>query len=275
MILHLDIAHESRTLSPEERDLCARLKRRVVSLAVLERTRKHQCARLTNLREGDANTKFFHRRISARRRKNHIHRLKHAQGWVTEHKEKEKIIHNHFSEVMGRPSTSNNDFNWEELGIESHALQDLNSAITEEEVWEAIKEMPNDKAPGPDEFTGMFFKKCWGIIKHSIMRVIQCFDSLHTSNLQWLNSANVVLLPKKDGAEDISDYRPISLIHAVAKIIAKILSLRLAPTWMTLFPTPRVHSSKGEVSTTTSCMFKISPDVYTNAKRPLSSSSLI
>ena len=39
----------------------------------------------------------------------------------------------------------------------------------------------------------------------------------------------MVLLPKKDGAEGISDYRPISLIHAIAKIIAKVLSLRLAP----------------------------------------------
>ena len=61
------------------------------------------------------------------------------------------------------------------------------------------------------------------------MRVINLFDSLHTSTLQWLNSANVVLLPKKEGAEGIADYRPISLIHAIAKIIAKVLSLRLAP----------------------------------------------
>lgn len=59
--------------------------------------------------------------------------------------------------------------------------------------------------------------------------VIQRFDSLHTSNLQWLKSANVVLLPKKDGAEGISDYRPISLIPAITNIIAKNLSLRLAP----------------------------------------------
>jgi mannosylglycoprotein endo-beta-mannosidase len=35
--------------------------------------------------------------------------------------------------------------------------------------------------------------------------------------------------PKKEGAEDIRDFRPISLIHAIAKIITKILALRLAP----------------------------------------------
>uniref|UniRef100_A0A453FI91 Reverse transcriptase domain-containing protein n=1 Tax=Aegilops tauschii subsp. strangulata TaxID=200361 RepID=A0A453FI91_AEGTS len=125
--------------------------------------------------------------------------------------------------------SSNKDFNWEELRIETHDLHYLGNTITEDEVWGAIKEMPSDKAPGPDGFTGIFFKKCWGIIKLSVMRVIQCFDSLHTSNLHWLNSANVVLLPKKEGAEGISDYRPISLIHAIARIIAKVLSLRLAP----------------------------------------------
>lgn len=56
------------------------------------------------------------------------------------------------------------------------------------------------------------------------MRVISNFDALHTDNLEWLNSANVVFLTKKEGAEGIADYRPISLIHVVAKIIAKVLA---------------------------------------------------
>jgi hypothetical protein len=40
---------------------------------------------------------------------------------------------------------------------------------------------------------------------------------------------NIALFPKKEGAEAISDYRPISLIHAITKIIAKMLALRLGP----------------------------------------------
>lgn len=198
-------------------------------MAVLQRARKSQCARIANLKDGDANTKFFHHRINARRRKNHIHRIKHAQGWVTEHEGKEKIIHDCFSEVMGRGDLTISDFNLDELNIQPHDLHELDSPITEEEVLAAIKEMPSDKAPGPDGFTGLFFKKCRGLTKHDVMRVIHRFDSLNTSNLQWLNSANVVLLPKKEGEEGITDHRPISLIHAITKIIAKILSLRLAP----------------------------------------------
>ena len=108
-------------------------------------------------------------------------------------------------------------------------LNGLDSPMTESEVLEATNDMPSDKAPGPDGFTGLFFKKCWNIVKVDLVRDISNFDSLHTANLQWLNSEDVVLLSKKEGAKEIADYRPISLIHAIAKIIAKVLSMRLGP----------------------------------------------
>jgi hypothetical protein len=83
------LAQENRRLSNEERALRARLKRKVIAFSLVERARKKQSACIANLKEGDANTKFFHLRVNARRRKNHIHRLMHNQGWVTEHVAKE------------------------------------------------------------------------------------------------------------------------------------------------------------------------------------------
>lgn len=44
-----------------------------------------------------------------------------------------------------------------------------------------------------------------------------------------LNQALLTLLPKLADASQLGDYRPISLIHLVAKLFAKVLSLRLAP----------------------------------------------
>ena len=44
-------------------------------------------------------------------------------------------------------------------------------------------------------------------------------------SLQCLNEALITLLPKKQDASALSDYRPISLIHLIAKLIAKVLSL--------------------------------------------------
>lgn len=99
VILHLDLAQEQRVLSPAERDLRKRLKRKVIGLAVLEKARKRQNSRITNLKEGDANTRYFHLRVNHRRRKNFIHRLNHNNGWVTEHDQKETIVHQHFTNI--------------------------------------------------------------------------------------------------------------------------------------------------------------------------------
>ena len=127
----------------------------------------------------------------------------------------------------GQPRTT--DINWDNIPVPACDLTDLGTAFSEEEVKKAIFDLPGDKAPGPDGYSGAFFKACWEIIKDDILLPVNHFSNLRSSNLSWLNSANIALIPKKDGAECISDFRPISLIHAVAKIIAKILSLRLAP----------------------------------------------
>ena len=60
------------------------------------------------------------------------------------------------------------------------------------------------------------------------MAAINHFSNLHATNLHWLNSSNIALIPKKDGAEDISNFRPISLIHVVAKLLAKMMATRLS-----------------------------------------------
>jgi hypothetical protein len=41
-------------------------------------------------------------KINGRRRKNHIHRLKDNNGWVTDHVHKEKLIFDHFEAVMAK-----------------------------------------------------------------------------------------------------------------------------------------------------------------------------
>jgi len=47
-----------------------------------------------------------------------------------------------------------------EIGIQEHELSLLDVPFSEEEVWATIKDMPMDKAPGPDGFTGRFYKSC-------------------------------------------------------------------------------------------------------------------
>jgi hypothetical protein len=117
VILLLDLAMENRQLSPEERDIRARLKRRVIGLAALERSRKKQRARINNLRHGDANTKFFHRKVNTRRRKNFILKLRHNNGWVTTHDDKQKVAQSHFNAAIGRANPRSISFNWDALNL--------------------------------------------------------------------------------------------------------------------------------------------------------------
>ena len=152
-----------------------------------------------------------------------------GSGWVTSHDEKSTAVHDHFKAIFSKGQRRTKDFNWEALHFDDCNLSSLGDNFSEDEVLTAISQLPGDKAPGPDGFTGSFFKSCWETIKVDMMCAINSFSNLHTANLHWLNSANIVLLPKKDGAEDISKFLPISLIHAFAKIIAKILANCLAP----------------------------------------------
>lgn len=46
--------------------------------------------------------------------------------------------------------------------------------------------------------------------------------------LHLLNSTLMVLLPKKEEATQVGDYRPISLAHSFAKLVTKIMASRLA-----------------------------------------------
>jgi hypothetical protein len=89
VLLQLEAAQESRALTAEELDLRRRLKIRSTGLAAIEKSRIKQRSRLTYIRCGDANTKFFHIRASARLRKNYIHCLHKEGGMAVTHEDKE------------------------------------------------------------------------------------------------------------------------------------------------------------------------------------------
>lgn len=88
--------------------------------------------------------------------------------------------------------------------------------------------MPVEKAPGPDGYIGCFFRASWETVKETVFAVFQKIYTLNALHLNKINIANIILLPKKDQAMEIAEFRPISLIHNIVKILSNMLSLRLS-----------------------------------------------
>ncbi|RVX11326.1 LINE-1 retrotransposable element ORF2 protein [Vitis vinifera] len=102
----------------------------------------------------------------------------------------------------------------------------LDRPFSEEEVRMAVFQLNKEKAPGPDGFTLAVYQECWDVIKEDLMRV---FFEFHTKGVinQSTNATFIAMVPKKSQTFKISDYRPISLVTSLYKIIAKVLSGRL------------------------------------------------
>lgn len=229
VIFQLEVAQESRILSDEEYQLRKDLKLKVLGLASMEKIRIRQRSRLTWLKTGDVNSKFFHLKANSRRRKNYIHSLETPFGLAVTKDQKMIELNRFFNLRLGVPCTRLNRLNWARINLPSVDLSELEADFDEEEIKDAILNLAPEKAPGPDGFTGAFFKCAWEIIKTDLLMAITHFGNLHSHRLQDLNLADICLIPKKEEVRSLEDYKPISLIHSFAKIISKMLANRLAP----------------------------------------------
>ena len=87
-------------------------------------------------------------------------------------------------------------------------------------------DLNGDKAPELDGFPIAFWQVSWDFVKEEVMGF---FKEFYEQNkfVRSLNSTFLILIPKKGDAEDIKDFRPISLLGGLYKILAKVLANRL------------------------------------------------
>jgi hypothetical protein len=116
-------------------------------------------------------------------------------------------------------------------------LSELEAQFTEEEVWAALHAMPTNKSPGPDGFTWEFYRRCWTVIKEDVLAALRVIWIGRDQGFDCLNEALITLLPKKSGAVDLSDFRPISLVHSFARLLTKVLAHQRAPQMTELVDT--------------------------------------
>jgi hypothetical protein len=130
---------------------------------------------------------------------------------------------NHFkaSDVV-RPGVENLSFQRLSL-VEGNSLT---KPFSEVEVKEAVWDCDSFKSPGPDGVNFGFLKDFWDDLKGDVMRYISEFHR-NGKLTKGINSTFIALIPKVESPQRLNDFRPISLVGSLYKILAKLLANRL------------------------------------------------
>ncbi|KAL2224004.1 UNVERIFIED_CONTAM: hypothetical protein Sindi_3039800 [Sesamum indicum] len=102
----------------------------------------------------------------------------------------------------------------------------LISAFTPDDVKQAVFDIAEDKAPGPDGYSSGFFKAAWPVVGQEVTKAVLEFFSTGKL-LKQVNSTLLALIPKVHTPMTVGDFRPISCCNVLFKIIAKLLVRRL------------------------------------------------
>ncbi|KAM6553278.1 hypothetical protein CsatB_014040 [Cannabis sativa] len=190
-----------------------------------------QRSRETWLALGDRNTKFFHTATNIRRRRNSIWAIKDKEGRIWKDKMSiGRVINAHFTELYTstRPVFDDKLENLEVKSISHSENEEMSRTPSVEEIKSAVFSLHPLKAPGPDGFSGCFFRKFWDIVGPCLCSSVQ--EAFETGVIDpRINNTFVCLIPKVEFALGVDQYRPISLCNFSYKVIAKILSNRMRP----------------------------------------------
>nr|GEV00337.1 RNA-directed DNA polymerase, eukaryota, reverse transcriptase zinc-binding domain protein [Tanacetum cinerariifolium] len=110
--------------------------------------------------------------------------------------------------------------------LSSDQQEDLEIEVSREEIKRSVWDCGTDKSPGPDGFTFGFYRRYWKIVKKEVVDVVTYFFT-HGFLPKGSNSSFIALISKISDANMVKDFRHISLIGSLYKIIAKILANRL------------------------------------------------
>ena len=188
-----------------------------------------QRSRLSWLRAGDANTKFFHQSTLYRRRRNKVIKINDGEGmWEDRPGRVRNLMEEHFISTF----TSEGPREWGSIldyinrCVSEEMNMDLLRPITAEEVKLAAYKMGGLKAPGPDGFQGIFYHSFWDVVHEDVNRLVSSLLQGSVSPCS-LNATHIVLIPKVPNPESASHFRPISLCNYSYKILSKVLANRL------------------------------------------------
>ncbi|KAM0874852.1 hypothetical protein ACQ4PT_037185 [Festuca glaucescens] len=234
LISLIDAIENFRDLSTMERQFRIAMKLHLAALLQQQLAYWKQRGKIKWVTLGDENSIFFHSMASNQKRKNHIATITTADGSsVTEHSAKAGILLQSYKERLGQVEDVSGTAHISALLTSHPQLAFLEEPFTSKEIDDVVADFPHNKSPGLDGFNAEFLQKCWPIIKKDFYDLCNQFHQ-GTLCLESINSCFITLVPKKDDAVTVHDYRLISLLNCTLKLITKLLANRLQTVIMQL-----------------------------------------
>ncbi|GAA0162662.1 hypothetical protein LIER_18702 [Lithospermum erythrorhizon] len=224
-------AHMDDPLNVTLKLKCHKLRERANFLSEAERSFISQKSRCKFLLEGDRCTKYFHSLIKRDNVRNSISHIVKSDGSCTSSPEEVSILLVDFYKELFGSSKEVHPID-EDVVTNGYILSttdgiSLVAPVLDIEIREALFDIGNEKAPGPDGFSSAFFISRWDLVGGDVCRAVREFFITGVLLKNW-NHTILALLPKVTGSPRVSDFQPIGLTNVLYKVITKILSRRLS-----------------------------------------------
>ena len=188
-------------------------------------------ARVQWCEKGETSAKYFFNLEKYRGKLKTVTKIRKEDGTITEKMDEILETQRLFYKQLYTESNIDSDtqeffLNTIEKKLEDHDRDACEGLINKDEAFKALTNLNNNKSPGSDGLSKEFFAKFWDLLGNDLVEVFNTaftFGCLSESQ----KNAIITLLYKSGEKEDVKNWRPISLLNADFKILAKCLANRL------------------------------------------------